>query len=124
MGWPPRVGELLPRAEEAIGLREKLLAYALDPAHHAGGPKARGFAQILGITAESVLHLDAEIRRGLGEAPIGHVRPNPPHGVNCVVDFPINGIGEYSARSVRLRTVWEYRSRGSSPKLLTAFLKP
>lgn len=47
MGWPPQVGELLPRAEEAIGVRYKLATYSLDPFHEDGGPKAKGFAQIL-----------------------------------------------------------------------------
>lgn len=30
MGWPPQVGELLPRAEEAIGVRYKLTTDSLD----------------------------------------------------------------------------------------------
>jgi hypothetical protein len=29
MGWPPQVGDLLPRAEETTGVRVKLLTYSL-----------------------------------------------------------------------------------------------
>ena len=45
---PPAVGELLPRAADAFGLRYKLETYSLDPTHKRGGPKARGFELILG----------------------------------------------------------------------------
>ena len=54
MGWPPRAGELLTRAEEASGVREKLSGYSLNTSHEDGGPKARGFELILGITIADI----------------------------------------------------------------------
>jgi hypothetical protein len=54
MGWPPQVGELLPRAEEATGVRYKLATYSLAIDHRDGGPKAQAFAAILGISQHSI----------------------------------------------------------------------
>ncbi len=50
MGWPPKAGEALPQVAEALGVREKLSDYSLNVTHEDGGPKARGFERILGIT--------------------------------------------------------------------------
>jgi hypothetical protein len=123
MAWPPRVGERLPRADEPVGVREKLCFYSLDPSHLYGGPKARGFAVILGITIDSVDHVEAEIYSSILRVPITSIRPNPPHGINCVVEFPLQGVGRYSGRSVPLRTIWELVSTDSRPRLVNAFLK-
>ncbi len=124
MGWPPQAGELLPRAEEAFGVREKLSTYSLAATHSDGGPKAQGLAQILGITSQSLDYLEDEIYDRIQVTRISSVRQNPPHGVNCVVQFSIRGVGPYSGRIARLRTVWEFASSDSPPRLVTAFLKP
>jgi hypothetical protein len=124
MGWPPQVGELLPRADEAIGVRQKLETYSLDLAHEDGVAKALGFAQILGITLASVDYLEAEIRRGVQANPISEVRRGSPFGLRCVVTFPLRGIGVHRERAVPLRTVWEFATPLASPRLVTAFLKP
>ena len=123
MAWPPRVGELLPRADEPVGVREKLRTYSLSLNHEDGGPKARGFALILGITMESIDYVEDEIHAGIRKAPITSTRPSPPHGTNCVVEFPLRGIGRYSGRFVTLRTIWELTSMDSRPRLVSAFLK-
>jgi hypothetical protein len=123
MGWPPQAGELLPRAEEAFGIRYKLTTYSLNINHPVGGPKARGLASILGISLASALHLEAEIRRGILQTPIAAIRENPPYGTNCVVDFSIQGIGVRSEISARMRTVWQAK-QGAPPRLLSAYLKP
>src|SRR5659263_359754 len=106
MGWPPKAGELLARAEEASGVREKLSGYSLNMAHKDGGPKARGFERILGITIADIDYLEAAIFTAITREPIGSVRHNPPYGYNCVVEFLLGGRGEKSGRSVELRTVW------------------
>jgi hypothetical protein len=62
-----RTRELLPRAEEAVGVWEKLERYSLDISHSAGRAKAMGFASILGITAEEIDYLAAEIHAGITE---------------------------------------------------------
>jgi hypothetical protein len=58
---PPAPGELLPRAAEAFGVRVKLETYSLDIAHKDGGPKAKGFKRILGITIEDIGYLEGAI---------------------------------------------------------------
>jgi len=93
MGWPPQVGEVLPRAAQATGVRYKLATYSLAPDHRDGGPKAKGFAEMLGISLRSIRHLENEIKAGILEVPISATRPNPPHGIHCVVEFPIRGLG-------------------------------
>src|SRR5262245_56367656 len=124
MAWPPRVGELLPRADEAIGVRYKLATYSLDRDHPLGGPKARGFAVILGITASSIDYLEAQVCSGVLGAPIASVRPNPPYGVSCVVEFQLQGVGDYHRRVANLRTVWTLKNRNSRPRLANAYLRP
>jgi len=123
MGWPPQVGEFLPRASEAYGVREKLAQYCLNPEHPVGGPKAAGFALILGITLDSIDHLATEIREGVQRQPVAIVTDNEPYGVKCVVDIPIAGIGSYSGRTVKVRTVWELAAPPLPPRLISAFPK-
>ncbi|MGN6557184.1 MAG: DUF6883 domain-containing protein [Solirubrobacterales bacterium] len=87
MRWPPQAGELLPRAEEAAGIRKKLVAYSLALDHESGGAKALGFARLLGITISSLDYLEVKIRAGICVTPIAVVRENEPHGVTCLVEF-------------------------------------
>lgn len=124
MTWPPRVGEPLPNAAGAIGIRKKLLDYSLNPAHRHGGPKARGFRQILGIT---ILHLDyveGAIRTAILAERVQSVRHNPPHGINCVVEFLLEGVADKKTRTVNLRTTWELIEIGGPPRLISAYLRP
>jgi hypothetical protein len=124
MGWPPKVGELLPRADEAVGVREKLRSYSLDLGHVAGGPKARGFALILGITIDSIDYVEAEIHSGIRRAPIKAVRDTSPFGLACIVEFPIQGLASRANRIVNLRTAWLLAEPGAPPRLTSAYLKP
>jgi hypothetical protein len=123
MGWPPQVGGLLPRAEEAIGVRYKLTTYSLDKNHEFGGPKARGFALILGITLADIDYLEAEIHLGIRRHPITSLVDNRPYGLNCVVEFPLRGVGSYSDREANLRTVWEMAGPFHPPRMINAFPK-
>jgi hypothetical protein len=123
VGWPPKVGELLPRAGEATGVRRKLASYSLEPRHPRGGSKAVGFALILGITSRALDYLEVEIYAGILDAPITSIRDNPPYGVSCVVEFPLRGVGDHQNRVANLRTVWELLGAGSCPRLVSAFLK-
>jgi hypothetical protein len=54
----------------------KLVTYSLNPAHPDGGPKAHGFARILGITIDAIDHLQGEIEPAIHFAPIRSVRVN------------------------------------------------
>ncbi len=120
----PNVGELLPRAAEAFGVRYKLATYSLDIAHEKGGPKARGFELILGITIEAIDYLEAQIMARILDTPVSEVRDNPPHGVNYVVDIQVRGIGAKAGRVVIVRTIWIIGATGDPPRLVNAFPKP
>lgn len=124
MGWPPQVGELLPRAEEAFGIREKLMTYSLVTSHRSGGSKARGFESILGITLETVDHLEAEILRSILISPIVAVREDHPFGIACAVDCPVRGVGNLGHRMAPVRTAWIFSNPGSAPRLTSAYPKP
>jgi hypothetical protein len=58
-----------------------------------GGPKARGFALILGITTAEIDHLAAQIELGIQPHPVKATVDNEPYGWKCVVEFSIQGAG-------------------------------
>lgn len=107
-----------------MGVRVKLLTYSLDLSHDVGGPKARGFAHLLGITLESIDYLEGELHRAAQEVPISSVRENYHGGLNCVIEFPLRGRGRWADRVVNTRSVWELAAPGLPPRLVTAFLRP
>ncbi len=121
--WP-KADELLPRAAEAIGVRDKLLRYSLDLTNEIGKPKARGFERILGITIEDVDYLESAIRAGILTLPVSTVRDNPPWGLKCVVNVPVYGLREKRGRVINVRTVWEIAGSDAPPRLVNAYLKP
>jgi hypothetical protein len=120
----PGVGELLPCAAEAFGLRYKLATYSLDVTHEKGGPKARGFELILGITIDAIDYLEAQILARIQDTPITKIRDNPPYGVKYTVDMPIRGIGAKADRVVTVRTVWIISTPGDPPRLVSAYPRP
>jgi hypothetical protein len=124
MSWPPKVGEPLPNAADAIGVREKLLRYSLNATHKYGGPKAHGFRQILGITIHHVDYVENSIRLAILTAPIRSLRTNPHRGINCVVEFQLRGVRDKKARAINLRTSWELVEADAPPRLVTAYLRP
>lgn len=79
---------------------------------------------ILGITLDSVGHLEAEILRGVLTSPIVAVRRTHPFGITCVVDCPVRGVGALEARVVPVRTAWIFLDSASAPRLTSAYLKP
>jgi hypothetical protein len=122
--WPPKTGHPLHRAGEAVGIRRKLAGYSLDLTSEIGGPKARGFEQILGITLGDIDYLEGAIQTGIFTAPIVAIRNNSPYGINCVVAIPVRGRRERKARVVGVRTVWEITENDPRPRLVSAFARP
>ena len=123
--FPPSAeDELLPRATDAFGLRYKLATYSLNVTNKDGGPKARGFEQILGITIDAIDYLEAQILARILDTPVTKIRDNPPHGTNYVVDIQIQGIGAKADRVVTVRTIWIISTPGDAPRLVNAFPKP
>jgi hypothetical protein len=120
----PAVGELLPRAAEAFGVRYKLATYSLDITNKVGAPKARGFELILGITIDAIDYLEAQIMARILDTPVHEIRENPPYGIKGVVDIQVRGIGAKADRVVNVRTVWAFEEPGAPPRLVTAIPKP
>jgi hypothetical protein len=121
---PPAVGELLPRATEAFGVRVKLATYSLDVTNKDGAPKARGFELILGITIDAIDYLEAQILARILDTPVTKIRDNQPHGINYVIDTHVRGIGAKADRVATVRTVWIISDPGDPPRLVTALPKP
>lgn len=121
MPWPPRTGELLPRCEEPVGIEEKLRRYSLELDHEVGGPKAKGFLDMLGIDLASIDYLVQEIRAGIVRTPISGVRLDGPEEASCTVQFHIVGPGHYSHRTALLRTAWKVEGPATRPRMVTAF---
>ncbi len=121
MTWPPKVGDPLPCAAEAVGDRRKLATYSLDKAHEDGGPMARGFERILGITIRDIDYLEGAIQTGILTVAVSGVRDNLPWGINCAVVVPVRGRGEKSGRIADVRTAWLLAGAGAPPCLVTAF---
>jgi uncharacterized protein DUF6883 len=121
---PPAVSEVLPRGAEAFGVHVKLATYSLDTTHEKGGPKARGFEQILGITIDAIDYLEAQILARVLDTPVTKIRDNPPYGIKYTVDMPIRGIGAKADRVVTVRTVWIISTPGDPPRLVSAYPRP
>ena len=122
MWWPPRVGEPLPRAAEAVGVHHKLETYSLVLGHSRGGDKARAFERALGITHREVDHLAAEIMRGLTTQPVMRVAMTP-WGFSCRVLLPVRGVGIHDGRVLPVATGWQLRYVGDRPRLVNAYIK-
>ena len=122
MAWPPKIGEPLPRGEDAYNVHEKLRDYSLNLAHDVGGHKAAGFLQVLGISSEDVEYLAATLHDGARELPVTAVRDNAPFGLKCNVIVPVRGRGERADRIANVLTSWELRHEDDSPRLITAYI--
>jgi hypothetical protein len=122
--WLPRVGQPLPRASEAVGIRRKLILYSLNTSHESGRHKAAGFERILGITVDDVDYVEAEIRRAIIATPVKSARDCAPYGVNAVVEVPLRGLRAKNDRVVNVRTVWLLIGPGHPPQLTSTFPRP
>jgi hypothetical protein len=123
MTWPPKIGDPLPRAAVAVGVPRKLATYSLDTAHEFGGPKARGFELILGITIRDIGYLEGAIQTGVLMAPISAVRVREPYGFHCEVRVPVRGLGAKAGRVIEVRTAWELTEPAAVPRLINAYIK-
>jgi hypothetical protein len=101
--WPPTIGQLLPRVQNAHGVESKLRAYSLNMQHEIGAHKARVFQRALGIGLDDVEHLVDQLLVGIGDTPISDVRDNAPYGVLCEVVVSVQGIGVAAGRLSRSR---------------------
>jgi hypothetical protein len=123
MSWPPTIGETLPRARDAYGVLDKLLAYSLSPEHDVGSHKARVFRQMLAITTEDADYLTDQLLAGIRKAPVSDVRDIVPHGVLCGVLVPVHGLRARMKHVVVVTTSWQIRFEKDAPRLVTAYIE-
>ena len=122
MSWPPKIGEPLPRAEEAYGIHEKLAGYSLKLGHPGRGKKAEGFARVLAITADDLEYLAEELLEGARTIPMTEIRDRGEQGVLCEVVVPVRGVADRAHRVANVLTSWEIRRDGDRPRLVTAYI--
>lgn len=122
MSWPPKIDELLPRAEDAYGVHGKLARYSLRTEHDDGGPKAAAFARVLGRTAADLDYLAEALMASVRTYPVVEIRDRGEFGMHCRVIIPVHGRGDRADRVAKVRTVWEIREDGDAPRLVTAYI--
>lgn len=104
-------------------MRRKLIDYSLDTAHESGGPKARGFKLILGITVRDIDYLVGAIQTGVFLVMVSAVRDRLPYGFVCEVRIPVRGLGAKSGRTVTVTTGWMLDDPGAVPRLVNAYIR-
>lgn len=122
MSWPPENGSLLPNADRAYGVHEKLAGYSLKLDHVGRGKKAEGFARVLAITVADLEYLAGTLLSGIRTTPMSNVRLAGEHGVHCEVILPVGGLRDRADRTASVLTAWEIRWDGDAPRLITAYI--
>jgi hypothetical protein len=115
MGWPPKVGEVLPQAAEAWCTPEKWERWVL--AEHGHGPE---WSRVFKIDAEDWERVWGAIAEAALGAGIKTVRNNAPDGITCgvVIELTIEG------RTAAVTSSWHYAHEGAAPRLVTAYPRP
>jgi hypothetical protein len=115
----PRVGEVLPRADEAVIPREKLVAYVLNPDHPRGRHKANAFKEALGIERQQWRYVRDQILVLLPHCPVfsaqsaAGARP-----WTWRVMIPLAGL---NGRTLPVVTIWKIVA--GKPSLVSAFVR-
>lgn len=115
MGWPPKVGDALPRAAECWYEQAKLLSWVLNSGGH--GPEWGRVFQVTVADHELVWAALAEAAIG---AKIVEVRDREPNGIACGVEAEVR-IGE---RSAMVTMSWHFADADAAPRLATAYPSP
>jgi hypothetical protein len=113
------VGEILPRADEAVVAEDKLRDYALNMEHDVGRHKARVFAATLGIHADDWEWLREQILDGIQTTPVSDIRPCY-NGLRCTVVLRVQGRNDDERPVV---TGWRIPDDGGPPHLTTAYVE-
>ncbi len=115
MGWPPQVGEVLPRAAECWHEPIKFGEWILAPRGH--GPE---WERVFGVTDEDRGRVWEAIAAAAIGAAIVEVRDRSPFGIACGVEAQVT-IGEHSAT---VTMSWHYATPEAAPRLATAYPSP
>jgi hypothetical protein len=114
VSWPAQIGELLPRAEDAYGVHEKLVDYSLKARHPMG--KAEGFARVLAVTADDLEYVAEALLGGVRTTPVSGVRPAGVHGFHCGVIGQVRGLRDRADRGANALIAWQSRWGGDPPR--------
>jgi hypothetical protein len=115
MGWPPKVGELLPRAGDAWCVRGKWVDWILVEHGHASE-----WRRVFHVDPDEWALAWESIAAAVVGAPIDTIRDSAPDGITCgaLVELEIN------ERTAAVRTSWHYADEVAAPRLVTAYPKP
>jgi hypothetical protein len=120
VSWPPKIGELLPDAERAYGIHEKLAQYSLKPGHPRR--KAEAFAHALAVTVDDLEFVADALLAGVRATPVSGVRAAGPYGFHCEVIVHMRGLRDRADRVANVLTAWQIRWDGDPPRLITAYI--
>lgn len=112
MGWPPQVGDELPRAAECWYEQAKLLGWVLGEEGHG-----EEWQRVMRVDVEDAEKVWEALSASVAQATVTGVRDLGRFGLNCEVDERLT-IGE---RSATIRTIWHYAAPDAAPRLVSAF---
>lgn len=115
MGWPPQVGERLPRAADCWYQPIKLTGWILNAGGH--GPEWERVFQVAAADRERVW---AALAAAAVDSTIVEVRDRGADGIVCGVRGKVT-IGD---RSTMVTMSWHYAAPDSAPRLATAYPTP
>jgi hypothetical protein len=114
MGWPPKIGEALPRATECWHEQVKLERWILAERGH--GPE---WERVFRVGLEDKERVWEAIATTLEGAEVSGVRDLGRYGLNCEVDMEL----ALNERTATVRTIWHYATADSAPRLVSAYPK-
>jgi hypothetical protein len=113
------VGDILPRAGEAVIAEEKLRGYLLNAEHPIGGHKARVFAAALDLHADDWAWLREQILEAVLTSPVTDIR-RAYEGWRCTVVVRVRG---HSGDERPVVTGWRVPDGEGRPHLVTAYVQ-
>jgi len=112
VSWPPKIGELLPRAADAWSEAHKWSEWILAERGH--GPE---WAKVLHVGLDDLDLIWEAIAAAVLVEPVSRILDRGEHGLNCRVDVRLT----IAERSAPIRTVWNYQGPGAAPRLVSAY---
>lgn len=112
MGWPPQIGEPLPRAEDGWCSREKWVEWILAEDGH--GPE---WAKVLHVGDDQWELAWHTLKEAVAGARIETVRPRQDGEFSCGVSVELSIAG----RTAIVVSAWHYSEPDAAPRLVTAY---
>lgn len=113
MGWPPKIGEALPRAAEAWHEQIKLDDWILAERGHGSG-----WSRVFHLSPDDSKRLWEAIAAASLGAPIATVRDRGKDGIVCGVEVELTIDGRTAAVTIS----WHYEDEEAAPRLVTAYV--